>query len=564
MAETVFRAPDSRKRQNSSRWYATPIAIVAVIVGLRLLLHLLTANRYGIFRDELYYYACSRHMAWGYVDMPPLVPAVTWLFTKFLGSSLFVLRLIPALAGTAAVALTGYIAHQLGGKRYAIALSTLAIAVSAVFVINGHLLGTNDFEPLLWMGCASIVIRIIQTGKQKLWLWFGVIAGIGLLNKYSISIFGLGIVAGLVPTSERKALAHKWIWIGGLIAFFIFLPNFLWNVRHDWPFVQLMHNIHQSGRDVELSPVQFFLQQVGMANPFAFPLWMAGLVWLFFSRAGGRYRVLGWAYVRNFRHHRWIAREGLLPRSRVSHVVCCGQCRLRVMARTSAAAAMAEAGIRSCADLTLLGFVADFRACHQRRTLYRLPESDSLHSSDQRAQPRAFPLPQYYSDELGWEPMVAEVARIFHSLPPDVQARTGIKASNYGQAGAIDYFGEKYGLPKAICEHQNYWFWGTHGYTGESMILVDEDDPRHLAEISVARREGRPLRISVRAGELRHLLHSGLEGARWTRYGRMKRIGIDGIRWLISSAWFCDGNGGCYGKGTALSWDGYGMDTAVL
>ena len=245
----------------------TGFAIVALIVALRLLLHLLTANRYGIFRDELYYYACSQHMAWGYVDMPPFIPAVTWLFTKRLGSSLFVLRLIPALSGSATVALTGYLAHQLGGKRYAVALATLAIAVSAVFVINGHLLGTNDFEPVLWMGCAALVIRIIQTGDQKLWLWFGVLAGIGLLNKYSISIFGLGIVVGLVLTSERKALAHKWIWIGGVIAFLIFLPNFLWNVRHDWPFVQLMHNIHQSGRDVELSPGKFFLQQVLDGQP---------------------------------------------------------------------------------------------------------------------------------------------------------------------------------------------------------------------------------------------------------------------------------------------------------
>src|ERR1044071_103457 len=110
MAEATLREQDSRKHQDSTRWYATPIAIVAVIVVLRLILHLLTANRYGIFRDELYYYACSRHMAWGYVDMPPVVPAVTWLFTQVLGSSLFVLRLIPALTGSAAVAITGYIA----------------------------------------------------------------------------------------------------------------------------------------------------------------------------------------------------------------------------------------------------------------------------------------------------------------------------------------------------------------------------------------------------------------------------------------------------------------------
>src|SRR5206468_3736524 len=123
-------------------------------------------NRYGIFRDELYYYACSQHLAWGYVDMPPFVPAVTWLFTKLLGSSLFVLRLIPALSESAAVALTGYLAYQLGGKRYAVALSALSIAVSAVFVINGHLLGTIDLERLVWTGCAAVVIRIVRTGSQ--------------------------------------------------------------------------------------------------------------------------------------------------------------------------------------------------------------------------------------------------------------------------------------------------------------------------------------------------------------------------------------------------------------
>ena len=134
------------------RWYATGFAVVAFIVVARLLLHLLTANRYGIFRDELYYIACSRHLDWGYVDMPPFIPAVTWLFTKLFGSSLFVIRLIPAIAGCGAIALTGYQSYQFGGRRFAMALSALAMAVSPVFVINGHLLGTNDFEAALLDG----------------------------------------------------------------------------------------------------------------------------------------------------------------------------------------------------------------------------------------------------------------------------------------------------------------------------------------------------------------------------------------------------------------------------
>jgi hypothetical protein len=484
MAITAIKAVDSSEAQNLPRRYATGLALVTLIIALRLLLHLLTANRYGIFRDELYYYACSQHLAWGYVDMPPFVPAVTWLFTKLLGSSLFVLRLIPALSESAAVALTGYLAYQFGGKRYAVALAALALAVSAVFVINGHLLGTNDFEPLLWMGCASIVIRIVQTGNQKLWIWFGVLAGIGLLNKYSISIFGLGIVAGLVLTPERKALAHKWIWIGGLIAFLIFLPNFLWNVRHDWPFVQLMHNIHQSGRDVELNPLQFFLQQVLMVNPIAFPLWTAGLLWLFFGREGRKYRVLGWAYLVTFAvitilHGKDYYLAPAYPMLFAAGSVVCESW----LAHSSRRGWLKPAFVLILVlpFLALLPLVAPVISVErylafQKAIHFAPPVSEHSHTRS--------PLPQYYSDELGWEAMVAQVARIYHNLPPEIQAKTAIKASDYGQAGAIDYFGPKYGLPKAICEHQNYWFWGTHGYSGESVIVVDEGDPEHLAQLT--------------------------------------------------------------------------------
>ena len=183
------------------------------------------------------------------------------------------------------------------------------------------------------MGCASVVIRIVQTGNQKLWLWFGVLAGIGLENKYSMAVFGLGIVLGLLLTPERKAFAHKWIWIAGGIAFLIFLPNLLWNVHRDWPFVQLMHNIHASGRDVELNPVQFFCEQILMVNPFALPLVAGGIglavLWprrTALSRAG--LGVRGYAG----RLH-GAARQGLLRRSGISHAVRCRQRGLRSMDR---------------------------------------------------------------------------------------------------------------------------------------------------------------------------------------------------------------------------------------
>jgi Dolichyl-phosphate-mannose-protein mannosyltransferase len=483
MTSSAMRLAEPGDRQHEARWYATGVTVVALIVAARLVLHLLTANRYGIFRDELYYIACSRHLDWGYVDMPPFIPAVTWLFITLFGSSLFVIRLIPAIAGCGAIALTGYQAFQFGGRRFAMALSALAMAVSAVFVINGHLLGTNDFEALFWMGCASIVIQIIQTGDQTLWLWFGVLAGVGLENKYSMAVFGLGIVVGVLFTPERKAFTHKWIWIAGAIAFLIFLPNFLWNVHRDWPFAQLMHNIRASGRDVALNPIQFVLQQILMVNPFALPLWLAGLGWLFFGREGRRYRVLGWAFVITFGvfiilHGKDYYIAPAYPMLLAAGAVAWENWIVKTQHTWLKPVFALVLVLPALVFLPLIApvisptqFVAFIRAIH-----FTPPVSEHSHARS--------PLPQYYSDELGWEAMVAEVARIYHSLPPDVQAKTAIKAGDYGQAGAIDYFGPKYGLPPAICFHQNYWYWGIHGYTGESIIIVDEDNPEHLKSIS--------------------------------------------------------------------------------
>ena len=479
-----FYSSSTRDHQVHARWYATGLAVVALIVFLRLLLHLLTANRYGIFRDEMYYIACSRHLDWGYVDMPPFIPLMTRLLTAIFGTSLFVIRLIPAIAGCGAIALTGYQAYQLGGRRFGMALAALAMAVSPVFVINGHLLGTNDFEALFWMGCASVVIRIIQTGNQKLWLWFGVLAGLGMQNKYSMAVFGLGIVVGLLLTPERKAFAHMWIWIAGAIALLIFLPNLMWNVQRDWPFFQLMHNIRTSGRDVALKPIPFLLQQALMVNPFAFPLWVAGLGWLFFGREGRRYRALGWAFVVTFglfmtQHAKDYYVAPAYPMLFAAGSVCWEAWIERTQRSWLKPAFVLVLLVPLLVFMPLVApvvsperFVAFIRAIH-----FTPPVSEHSH--------RRSPLPQYYSDELGWEAMVAEVARVYHSLPPDVQAKTAIKARNFGEAGAIDYFGPKYGLPPAICFHQNYWYWGIHGYTGESIIVVNEGrNGEHLKQIS--------------------------------------------------------------------------------
>src|SRR5436189_1347159 len=281
---------------NQRRSSAEPILIILFSV-VALLVHLLTIGRYGYFRDELSYIACGRHLAFGYVDQPPLSIVLLRLSQILLGNSLFAIRFLPALAGAATVAMTGLIARELGGHRWAVALGCAGSLCALFNLAVGNFFSMNAFEPLFWMGCAYLLVRIINGGSPILWLWFGVLVGLGLENKHSTAFFGAGIFIALLLTPERRHFAEKWIWFGGLIAFAIALPNILWQAQHHWPTYELLRNIAHSEKNVALSPVQFVMQQIVFMNPGTLPLWLAGLCWVFGSRDGRRYMALGIIYL---------------------------------------------------------------------------------------------------------------------------------------------------------------------------------------------------------------------------------------------------------------------------
>src|SRR5689334_20746543 len=288
-ATTTSDAPQNR--------FTSGPALVLYVAGAKLLLHLLTASRYGIFRDEMYYLACSQRMAWGYVDQPPGGVVMAWLARHLFGESLLGLRLLPALAGAALVWLTGKLARELGGGRFAQLLSALAVLVVPLYLVLDHWLTMNAFEPLLWMGCIWCVLRAINTGHEKYWLWFGILSGVGFETKYSIAFLLAGILVGVILTPERRFLKSRSLWLGVLACAVIALPNLLWQVRNHFPFLELMHNIRMTDRDVVRGPVAFIADQAQVMHPILFPLWVGGLAWLFFGRNGRRYRVLGWTYV---------------------------------------------------------------------------------------------------------------------------------------------------------------------------------------------------------------------------------------------------------------------------
>jgi 4-amino-4-deoxy-L-arabinose transferase-like glycosyltransferase len=260
MAATSLSSAPGRDRRS---FVSSGMAVVWIIALAYLVFHIYFNNRYGYFRDEFDYIACGNHLAWGYVDQPPLLPFLIHVCRAVLGDSLRSIRFIPAVASSLLIVQTAAITRLLGGHRYALWLSAICVLIAPLYLINGSLLVTNCLEPNLWMGCAYFGVLAIRRNEPRYWIWFGVVAGLGLEEKYTIALFCVGIVVGLLLTEHRRFFRDKWIWLGGIAALLLFLPNVLWNVHYHWPFLQLMHNIRVEGRDVVLGgPWAYFFQQM--------------------------------------------------------------------------------------------------------------------------------------------------------------------------------------------------------------------------------------------------------------------------------------------------------------
>ena len=448
-------------------------ALIIFFSAVALLVHLLTNGRYGYFRDELYYIACGRHLAFGYVDQPPLSILLLRFSQILFGNSLFAIRFFPALAGAATVALTGLIARELGGRGWAIALACAASLCALFNLAVGNFFSMNAFEPLLWMGCIYLVVRVINGGSPKLWLWLGALLGLGLENKHSTVFFAAGIFVALLLTPERRYFIGKWIWFGGLIAFAIALPNILWEVQHHWPTYELLSNIAHSNKNVALSPIQFILQQIVFMNAGTLPLWLAGLSWLFGSRDGRRYMALGIIYLVMLAefiilHGKSYYLAPAYPMLFAAGAVAFERIfatRMKWLKPGLLILILATGALFAPLAVPILApgkLVAYIRAIHLEP-----PRTETSHTAQ---------LPQVFADQFGWVEMVGSVAHVYHHLRPEDRKRAAIFCQNYGEAGAIDFFGPRFGLPPAISGHQNYFLWGPRDWTGEVVLVLDTND----------------------------------------------------------------------------------------
>jgi hypothetical protein len=480
-------------------------------------LHAACWDRYGIFRDELYFIVCGERLSAGYVDQPPGIAIVARLAHSLFGTWVPGLRLFAWIATAATVYLAGRLAariadlaggpgdarpprHRLLGLRprpvggrsppppplapgqahppapaLAGAGATIAgVATFACLVLRGgsHFLSMNAFEPLLVLALVHVLLRLAQGEDPRLWVAAGGLAGLAVLFKYSSAPLSLALLAGFLVTPARRALWTPWALLGAAFGLLVVLPNLAWQASHGFPFLELVHN-QLAYKNTPTTPLRFLGGLLFEANPGNAPIWLGGLLWLLLSRGARPARFAGvggllFLLLLTFGHAKPYYASPLLPiflaaggaafaalvRSRATRQVYCGALALSALAFAPMAVPI----------LPVEAFVA-----YQAALGLRTAPSERLAESV---------LPQIFADQFGWRELVAGIARAYRSLPPEQQRHAVVFGRNYGVAAAVDVLGPELGLPRGIAAsgHNQYWLWGLPAGRGDPAIVVSDPD----------------------------------------------------------------------------------------
>ncbi len=444
--------PEARPAGETSHLALGPL--LAIAIGYALLEVGLNGWRgYGYFTDELYYIACSKRLALGYVDHPPLVPWLLRCVRAVLGDSLPAIRLAPALAGGATVFLAGRMAWRLGGGGFAQALAALATAVAPGPMILFGFYSPNAFEILVWVVCASLIAALAAGGDPRLWLTLGAVAGLGLEIKHTTAAFGAALAVSLAVTPARRLLRSPWPWLGLLVAIAVFVPNLLWQIRHDWVSLEF-YRTAIAVKDVPTSSLGAAFDQVLFMNPVMAPLWLLGLGFYAVDPAGRRFRVLGALFATLF------ALVLVVPMSRPDRIAGAYP-----MLLAAGAVVLERPAFRilRVAVIVLLGVSTAVLA---PLALPLLPPASlakyaaALHLNPRIEIQRWSPVPQWVADRLGWEDLATAIASVLHGLPDDERRSATVLAGDYGYAGALELFGPEKGIDRVIGNHNSYFLWG--------------------------------------------------------------------------------------------------------
>lgn len=464
LSSSAVRERQGRLTAVLGRWRGNGMLALLGLALVKLVVQISMAGRYGFHRDELYYIAAGRHLGFGYVDYPPITAVIARISTMVFGHSLVGLRVWPALAGSAVVVLAGLIARELGGGRFAQILAGLLVVCSPFFLGTNSLLQTVSFDQLTWAVCLYLIARILaRGGSPRRWLGLGVAFGIGLETKYTILLLGLGLVVGLLATAQRRSLGTPWPWLAGLVAATLLAPNLAWQVAHGWPTIEFLGK-HNAAMAAENPPTRFLYEQIFLIGFAAAPLWVRGLVELLHRP---QFRTLGIAAV--------VVLAGLLLQRAKSYyagpiyplLFAAGAVTFERFTKRPATSWWRRwLGVRSVPVALVLSAIVVLPfslPVLPMRTMANLGLGD---------------LRTDYAEMIGWPQLVEQVDAAFDTLPTADRATGRVLASNYGEAGAVDWFGPTLGLPSAISGHDTYWFWRPRQQPAGPLVTLGYQEPQ--------------------------------------------------------------------------------------
>jgi hypothetical protein len=462
---------DASERPRWSPW-------VPPVAAAKLALHLAAiSTAYGVFRDEFYYLACARHLAWGYVDHPPLSIAVLALDRALFGEGLIALRWIPALCGTAAVLLAAALARELGGKSWAQGLAAVAALVAPVCIGVDSTFSMNVFEPLFWMGIALALAKLVNGAPPRTWLAIGALAGLGVLDKHSTAFFVGAFVVGVLATQLRTRMRCKEFALGLGLAIVLVAPHVAWQVAHGWPTLEFLRNA-QEHKNYLVSPLEFAQGQFESSHPLAFPLLVAGWLALLFAPRLRAYRSLGIGALvlvvfMLVQHAKAYYVAPLYPLLFAAGAVFVERW---IASKLSRVVATAYIALLLGTGALVLPLATPLLA-PEKYVEYAKRFGVETVQSERHAMG---PLPQYYADMFGWRELAQDVSRIYTALPESERAHCIVFTGNYGEAGAIEYFAREFPTPPVCSGHNNYFLWGIPPDDIDVVVVISDAREDHL------------------------------------------------------------------------------------
>lgn len=450
---------------SSSLWRGMPIAAALLVVAG----HLALGGRYDIFRDELYFIVCGQHPAFGYVDQPPVVPLLAAALYK-LGLGAWGLRIPSAIAAGALIWLAIRFVALLGGGPVAKGLAGFACAIAPMLLGLAATLNTSAFDPLAWTAIAYLLVKAGREADSRPLLLAGLVAGVALQIKYAMLFWMVGLTIGLVLTPARHLLARPAFWVGAGLAAAIAAPSFLWQYAHGFPFLEL--GAAAKGKNADVPLLSFLANQILVMNPVFAPLWVAGLAAPFLVRrlADLRFLVLAALVVLvivRLGHGKDYYLSPLYPTLFVIGAVALAPMTAQGPGRIVTGVAVLAAAVFSALVAPMaLPILSPAGLVAYMRTIGIAPQQ-------QERSFRGTALPQVMADQLGWHDFVGQVEAAWHHIPPELRASTAIKVENYGEAAALDLYGN--GLPPAISGHNQYFLWGLRGQQPSNILTVEGD-----------------------------------------------------------------------------------------